>query len=257
MRAKAMTPLHLRADELERENAELRRRLGERETELAEAQEQQAATAEVLQVINASPGDLVPVFGVILEKALQLCEAKFGSFMISDGTTLTFVAAAGHPEFEAWTRRTGRMPIAGTTLERLLDGVDIVRIPDLADTEAYRSGVPARRALVDIGGFRTLLNLPLRKDDKLLGVLGVYRQEVRPFSEKEIALLRNFAAQAVIAMENARLLGELRQRTEEVAELNRGLEARVAEAVDELGRVGAAQTLPCPSVGRTHRLPRR
>ncbi len=183
--------------------------------ETREALKQQTATAEVLGVINASPGDLSPVFAVILEKTLQLCEATFGSFMTSDGNTLNFVAAAGHPEFEAWTRRAGPTPIAGTTLERLLDGEEVVHIPDVADTEAYQAGVPARRALVDIGGFRTLLNLPLTKDDKVLGILGVYRQEVRPFSDKQIALLQNFAAQAVVAMENARLITETREALEQ------------------------------------------
>ena len=218
--------------------AELTRELARRTAERDEALARETATAEVLQVINSSPGDLAPVFDAMLEKALRLCGASFGILTRIEGENFSAVASHGAPPTFAEFSRQPQRIVPGQAHHRMMQGADVVHTQDVTTKDIYRSGNPARRALVDLAGARTRLCVSLRREGKLLGAVTVYRKEVRPFTDKEIALLQNFAAQAVIAMENARLLGELHQRTDEVAELNRGLETRVAEQVEELGRVG-------------------
>jgi two-component system NtrC family sensor kinase len=193
------------------ENARLFEAEQRRTRELAEALEQQTATSEVLQVINSSPGDLAPVFNAMLEKALRLCEASCGHFRTSDGELLHLVAARGVPDAYAAFLRTPVRPEPGNPLGRMLQGERVVVSIDAADEVPYGAGDPVRRAFVDLGRARSAVNVALVKDEKLLGTLTVYRQEVLPFTDKQIALLQNFAAQAVIAMENARLLNELRE----------------------------------------------
>ena len=185
--------------------------------ELADSREQQTATAEVLQVINASPGDLAPVFDIMLQKAMRLCEAQLGLFLVYEGDGFRTVSWHGAPPdyVEFVTRGTIR-PGPHTGLARLVREHRLVHIEDLAADEAYRRGDPLRVASVDLAGMRTFLAMPLVKNDMLLGVIVIYRQEVRPFSDKQIALLEGFADQAVIAIENARLLGELQDRTGEL-----------------------------------------
>jgi GAF domain-containing protein len=216
--------------------------------ETREALEQQTATTEVLQVINSSPGNLPPVFDAILKKAHTLCGAAHGNLWTYDGELFHPVATPGNPRFAEWLRDHSSVPPGpGTVLERIVRGEAFVQSADAASDEAFCTSAYSRK-VIEVTGARTTLVVSLRKDTALLGVIFAYRQEVRPFSEKQITLLQNFADQAVIAMENARLLGELRQRTEEVAELNRGLEGRVAEQVEELGRVGRLKRFLAPQL---------
>ena len=185
--------------------------------ETREALEQQTATAEVLQVINASPGDLSPVFDAMLEKALRLCDAAFGNLWTYDGEVGRLAAMCGaSPEYRAELMRAGpQKPEPGNSLKRLVEGEPLVHIGDIAAEGAHHSGAAVRRMLANRAGARTVLWVPMRKDGALLGFFTIYRTEVRPFTDKQIALLENFAAQAVIAMENARLITEQREALEQ------------------------------------------
>ena len=170
-------------------------------TETREALDRQTATAEVLGVINSSPGDLAPVFDAMLEKAMRLCEAAFGVLWTSDGETFSAAALRGvPPDYAEFVAGRSRRPEPDTALGRLVGGEDFVHVLDVA--ERHTSDETVRR-LVELGGVRTLLAVPLRKDRAQLGAFVIYRQEMRPFTDKQIALFQNFAAQAVIAMENA------------------------------------------------------
>jgi GAF domain-containing protein len=198
---------------------ELEQRLQASLAERDELLQQQAATNEVLQVINASSGDLAPVFDAILERAMRLCEAEFGLLASRDGGQIRTVAARGVPPAFAEFRKNNPPDYGpGTGPARILAGERVVHIADLKSGDAYRRGDPNRRAVVDLGGARTVLLVPLLKNEFVLGYITIYRKEVRPYSDKQIALLQNFADQAVIAIENARLFNEVRTRTDDLAE---------------------------------------
>jgi two-component system NtrC family sensor kinase len=183
---------------------------------LHEALGQQTATAEVLQVINASPGDLTPVFEAMLDKAVDLCGAAFGILLTYDGERFHHEAFRSIPmAYVEFMRKHPPNYGPENAPGRLALGECLVHVLDITDSDAYRSGDSNRRAIADLAGARTLLAVPLRKDSKLVGCIVVFRQEVRAFSDKQIALLENFAAQGVIAMENARLLTETREALEQ------------------------------------------
>jgi GAF domain-containing protein/HAMP domain-containing protein len=202
------------AEDLQKSYAGLEKKVEERTAELTEALDQQTATAEVLGVINSSPGDLAPVFDAMLDKAMRLCSAAFGYLMTYDGERFQEVAHRGlPPRFAEYLPRMDQPGPSGA-YARIKAGAPLVHIADLKEGDVYLTS-PLRQALVDLGGARTSIIVALRKDEALLGVLTIYRQEVRPFTEKQIALLQNFAAQAVIAMENARLITETREALEQ------------------------------------------
>src|SRR5262249_10572303 len=171
---------------------------------------------EVLGVINSSPGDLGPVFDAMLEKATRLCEAPFGILRTWDGERFHFGAVHGAPQFSDWVRQRGpfRPDRDEPLLGRILAGERVVNLADALGDEGYRTDAGFRR-MAEASGIRSAVTVALHKDDALLGTITVYRQEVRPFAEKQIALLQNFAAQAVIAMENARLITETREALEQ------------------------------------------
>jgi GAF domain-containing protein len=198
------------------ENTRLLNELRQRTADLSESLEQQTATSEVLRVISSSPGDLKPVFEAMLTNATRLCEAKFGLLYLYEEGRLRFGAAHDVPP--AFAEARGKEPFTpspdGTT-GRVVTTKQPAQVVDLAATQSYSDRNPVVVAAVEVGGVRTAISVPMLKENALIGVISIYRKEVRPFTEKQIELVKNFAAQAVIAIENARLLNELRESLEQ------------------------------------------
>ncbi|MBO0717599.1 MAG: GAF domain-containing protein, partial [Rhizobiales bacterium] len=225
------------------ENARLLNELRQRTADLSESLEQQTATSEVLKVISSSPGDLQPVFSAMLESAARLCDANFGNIFRWDGEVLHLVATYNTPAAFDEARR--RSPLArgqDNPIGKMLATKTVLHVTDLAADERYiRRADRNIVAAVELGGIRTFVGVPMLHDNEMIGALIIYRQEVRPFTDKQIELVKNFAAQAVIAIENARLLDDLNR-------LNKELEARVADQVGEIERMGRLRRFLPPQV---------
>lgn len=221
-----------------------------RQSQLNDALEARGALEDILRAMNESPGELAAIFDVILEKALQLCHAQYGIVFLYDSGLYEAIGMCRLPEgLRDWFQQAGRFQATPeSALGRIENQHEMVHIEDVASDEAYRKRDPFRVRTVELGKARAFLAVPLMAQGRMVGAFSVYRQEVRKFSDGEVALAQTFARNAAIAVEHTKLLARVRSQAKQLESLNKDLQSIVAEQVEELDRLGRLKRFLSPDV---------